>query len=230
MQTILDHLEASIADLRLSDDERRELVNLLRSHGAPEEGLRRVRNRAFEMVQTRLAAGLEAASLVRWLEGVARALDSARGNPVHSEVFFSPGDACQNTICQRFQAVQKSVDVCVFTLSDDRIRDAILAAHRRGVALRFITDNDKASDSGSDVETLRQAGISVVVDQTEAHMHHKYAIFDARWLLNGSFNWTRSASRYNEENLIITDDPELIACFSRHFEQLWIKLAGCENR
>ena len=42
-------------------------------------------------------------------------------------------------------------------------------------------------------------------------MHHKFALFDGRRLMTGSFNWTRSASEQNEENLIVTADPVLVA-------------------
>lgn len=37
---------------------------------------------------------------------------------------------------------------------DYRIYNAILAAHRRNVAIRFISDNDKAEDLGSDIQQL----------------------------------------------------------------------------
>ena len=94
---MLVHLEASIADLRLSDEERRELVSLLRASAMPEEGLRRVRNRAFELVRERLGvvASPDALALLKWLDGVARALDAARGPAalVRSEAYFSPGES-----------------------------------------------------------------------------------------------------------------------------------------
>ncbi|MCB1610410.1 MAG: hypothetical protein KDI60_01280, partial [Xanthomonadales bacterium] len=57
------------------------------------------------------------------------------------------------------------------------------------------------------------------------HMHHKFALFDGRWLLNGSFNWTRSASRANDENLVVTNDPKQLRLFGAQFEGLWERLA-----
>jgi phosphatidylserine/phosphatidylglycerophosphate/cardiolipin synthase-like enzyme len=52
-------------------------------------------------------------------------------------------------------------------------------------------------------------------------MHHKFALFDDRILLNGSFNWTRSASDFNQENLLVIDHPPLVADYVREFEGLW---------
>jgi phosphatidylserine/phosphatidylglycerophosphate/cardiolipin synthase-like enzyme len=56
-------------------------------------------------------------------------------------------------------------------------------------------------------------------------MHHKFALFDRVRLITGSYNWTRGAAEGNEENLIDTADPELVAAFGRAFDALWEKLS-----
>ncbi|QEL21063.1 phospholipase D-like domain-containing protein [Limnoglobus roseus] len=145
-------------------------------------------------------------------------------SPAPAEAYFSPGMACLQQIVHRFVSVRKTVDVCVFTITDDRIASAILAAHRRKVALRIITDNDKAFDLGSDIARFQDAGIAVKIDRTPAHMHHKFAIFDRARLVNGSYNWTRSATDVNAENIIDTGDPALVTAFAAEFERLWKSL------
>ena len=40
-------------------------------------------------------------------------------------------------------------------------------------------------------------------------------------LLNGSYNWTRSASSFNEENLVVSSEPFLVQTFARQFDALW---------
>ncbi len=140
---------------------------------------------------------------------------------VEARAYFSPGDECLKAIRACFDEARETADVCVFTITDDRIREAIVAARRRGVVVRVISDNDKSLDEGSDIEPLRRAGIEVRLDETEAHMHHKFAVFDGRRLLNGSYNWTRSAANYNEENVIVTDDDALVRAFTAEFERLW---------
>lgn len=117
------------------------------------------------------------------------------------------------------------VEVCVFTITDNRISEAIARAHRRGVQVRVVTDDDKLFDPGSDIQQLAAAGVPVRMDKTEYHMHHKFAIFDGTLLLNGSYNWTRAAALYNEENYILTGDPRLIRPFAELFQQLWERFA-----
>lgn len=223
---LLVQLDASLADARLSDDERRVLVHTLREASPPEDGLRQLRNRAFDLVRAR-TADPEQLSLLKWLEGVVRAIDAGRSPDtvaVRSQAFFSPGTACLQAINQQLRAAKRSVDICVFTLSDDRITAEVLAAHRRGVSLRCISDNDKEFDLGSDIGQLRAAGIPVALDRTDAHMHHKFAIFDGMRLLNGSYNWTRSAASFNEENLVLSNDPSLVRRFADEFDSLWKEL------
>lgn len=138
-----------------------------------------------------------------------------------SRAFFSPGDACLEAIRGEFAHAKRTADVCVYTITDDRIRNAMLEAKRRGVVLRVVSDDDKSQDEGSDIEPLRQAGVEVRLDASEAHMHHKFAVFDGARLLTGSYNWTRSAANYNQENVVLTEDPALVQPFAQEFERLW---------
>ena len=229
MNDLLDQLGATIADARLSDDEKRSLVQALRDASPPEEGLRQLRNCAFNLVRERLATGGDAdpLGLLRWLEGVVRALDVGRsvGGAPHASASFSPGPACLQAIQGQLRSARRRIDICVFTLSDDRITEDVLAAHRRGVAVRIVTDNDKEFDAGSDIAALRAAGLPIAVDRTDAHMHHKFTITDDTWLLNGSYNWTRSACFHNEENIVLCNDPGLVRQFQAQFDALWSRFA-----
>ena len=58
-------------------------------------------------------------------------------------------------------------------------------------------------------------------------MHHKFAIFDDAKLWTGSFNWTASANRCNQENVIITTERSVCLQFKNCFDQL---KALCEKR
>lgn len=214
-------LRDAAADLSLDDDERFALREIGR-HVDPER-LRFLRNRAFAIAREVMAAaparGLDA---LRWLEQVVKTLDAV-ALPAASvaRACFAPGDDCLRTLRDLCRGATSTLDVCVFTVSDDRLSAEILACHRRGVAVRVLTDDDKQHDLGIDVAALRDAGVPVRVDRTPNHMHHKFALFDGRLLANGSFNWTRSATMANEENLVVSDDPRLVRSFAGRFEALW---------
>jgi phosphatidylserine/phosphatidylglycerophosphate/cardiolipin synthase-like enzyme len=56
-------------------------------------------------------------------------------------------------------------------------------------------------------------------------MHHKFAIFDGIYLVTGSYNWTRTAASFNEENIVVSSDRRLIGDFRKTFESLWARYA-----
>ena len=221
-------LQRSLADRQLTAAERKQLDAWLDEHADDENERAFVRHRAFELVR-----GIGEAAAIDWLEEVIkrtvktyRLAEAIPLAAIGSKVCFSPGEDCLREIVRQFEQARKSADVCVFTITDDRISGSIEKAHRRGIAIRIVTDNDKALDAGSDIQRLIGAGVPCAIDRTEAHMHHKFAIFDNRQLLSGSFNWTRSATMTNEENLIVTDDDRLVKAFQERFEMLWQRLAG----
>lgn len=223
-------LRDAVQDFSLDAGEKLELRELGKQLDAGR--VRFLRNRAFEIVREVLLEKEavhepgESLAALHWLEQVVKTLDAASDiAPVVSSAYFSPGDSCLRQLGDLMRGCRASLDICVFTIADDRLTDAILACHSRGVQVRVVSDNDKQHDSGSDIGRLRDHGVSIRLDDTPAHMHHKFALFDGRLLANGSFNWTRSATRDNDENLVVSDDANLVRVFDLQFEKLWQRFA-----
>ena len=230
--TIEDALRITLQDHRLSRSEKRALANVIQQHVADDHALAHARSVAFDLARqeiNQLIPGDSSATIpiIDWLEEAIKALSQHSKNDSHSrsQAFFSPHDNCVSKIIRLFDQARNTVDICVFTITDDRIKDAISQAHHRGVQMRIISDNDKSHDLGSDVDQLERLGIPVRCDRTEYHMHHKYALFDRRTMMTGSYNWTRSAANYNEENFIVTADANLVNDFAQAFEKLWKQLS-----
>ena len=218
-------LRATLEDGRLSRTERQALTQVLEDMPLDGARLSQLRARAFALAKQR-TTDPRALEALDWVEELVKLLahlqqSGAAGAAGASHACFSPGDGCLTTILGELSRARRTADICVFTITDDRIAHAILAAHARKVQVRVITDNDKQYDGGSDVARLRGAGIALRVDETEHHMHHKFAVLDGATLLNGSYNWTRSAGAFNEENLVVTSEPGLVQTFSRHFAEMW---------
>lgn len=185
-----------------------------------------LRAKAFDMVRGHLERRSDIEAL-EWLEELVKALNPSNApaaGAIESSAHFSPGADCLEAILAQVRSARASLDVCVFTITDDRISGALAAAHQRGIKVRIISDDDKAHDLGSDVHLLAKGGVPVATDATEDHMHHKFAIIDGRTLLNGSFNWTRSATVGNLENLTLTTDPSMVKAFGAEFDKLWNEL------
>lgn len=222
-QKLENVLLESFEDFKLSTNEKHEFKDLLKEFKQDPTKLSFIRNRAFSLVANNFRSEQPTynASL-KWLEKVVKSIDSVRHfSAILSDSYFSPGDQCANKIISLLIRARVSVDICVFTISDNNISKAIADAHERGVKIKIITDNDKANDLGSDIYSLAKQGVNIRIDQSPNHMHHKFAVVDQKELINGSFNWTRSASKYNQENIVVTNDSNLLASFDKVFDKLW---------
>jgi mitochondrial cardiolipin hydrolase len=232
-------LRQSLADHKLSKSEQSALADWLAKNVQTDQARGLARHVAFEVAKAAVADPASA-ELIDWLEDVMKVLvpnaapvAHAPASPAAGEdlAFFAPGERCLQQIIHRFGQCRRTADVCVFTITDDRISRAILDAHRRGAKVRVVSDNEKCHDPGSDVHRLRDAGVHVKLDDmhrhgrrdphVNGHMHHKFAIFDGARLLNGSYNWTRGAADCNFENLVDTADAKLVAAFAAEFDRLW---------
>lgn len=212
----------TLDDQRLSRKEKRALASALEPLAGDETKLAAARSQAFDLARQQFADPESKAVLSR-LEDVVKLLQpkaSTEQTP-KPEAYFSPGDPCAQRIAQLFHRTQRQADVCVFTITDNDISEAILAAHRRGIRLRILTDDDKSGDLGSDIARFEQEGIAVRLDRSRYHMHHKFAVFDGSLLLTGSYNWTRGAAQFNEENFLLSYDPRLCQAYAQQFERLW---------
>ncbi|XP_023134282.2 mitochondrial cardiolipin hydrolase [Amphiprion ocellaris] len=114
-----------------------------------------------------------------------------------------------------------SLDLCVFAFSHMALSRAVLTLHSRGVAVRVIADKDYAAITGSQIGVLRKAGICVRCDVGSVCMHHKFAVVDGRLLITGSLNWTLTAVQSNMENVLVTEETELVQPFIKEFHRLW---------
>ncbi len=224
-QQFEEELRKTLVDQRLSRTEKRALAELVAEVDPAD--LPKLRSIAFDVARSELEDSKRTKNVLGWLEEVNKTLlpDTDMEQAPPSGAFFSPGDKPLRKILGLLGSARKSVDICVFTITDDRIANAILEVKHRGVRVRIVSDDDKSFDRGSDIRRLGEAGVAVRVDRSPHHMHHKFALFDEVTLLTGSYNWTRSAANHNLENVIVTADSRLVGSFHDMFERLWADLA-----
>lgn len=221
-------LRTTLEDHRLSRGERHALREVIEDLSPTPALLDDIRRRAFALAREVLPEGPDGAA-VDWLEGVVKLLDGLRPRQDElplAEAFFSPGPSCLTRLRSLLEGARRDAGACIYTITDDRISRALLDAHHRGVKIRIVTDDEKVDDEGSDIRRLTHAGIPIVVDGSSALMHHKFLVVDHSIVATGSYNWTRSAADGNQENLVVSSDPRLVASFQAEFERLWTRFGG----
>ena len=78
------------------------------------------------------------------------------------------------------------------------IRDALLAAHRRGVTVQVVAESDNLDRD--EFQELIAAGIPIIGDRSEALMHNKFVIIDRHEVWTGSMNFTLNGAYHNDNN------------------------------
>ncbi|HAS40423.1 MAG TPA: nuclease [Microscillaceae bacterium] len=223
MKELLEMFEKTFEDQKLSSAERKALTQIIRESNLKNNQVGFLRNQVFDIARGAFKS-YPALQVIDWLEQANKLLlksNANLGDSRSNEIYFSPGDACLNAINHALSKARQTINICVFTISDNRITNNIIACHQSGIKVRVITDDDKTQDKGSDIYQMHQAGIPIRTDETPNHMHHKFAIIDNDTLITGSYNWTRSAAQYNHENIFITYDKGSLKSYQEEFDKLW---------
>ena len=148
----------------------------------------------------------------------------AKNVKVHkkSKVLFFPSDYAHKKLLKKLATAKKYCWVCIYCLTNDKISAILWDLFKNGVDVRVITDDETAGNRGSDLVPLAKAGIPIRVDNNkQARMHNKFVVIDDVMLINGSFNFTTSAYKANNENLVISYEHGLVSAFKYEFEKLW---------
>ena len=216
---ILSRFEEASREGWINSSDLQSIHQELEAKGHSSDRLDWLRGQVLQVLHPN-AKDEESRRLVTWAENVMRLLATGSGVDQATRVYFTPGAACHEAVLGCLDAALSSLDICVFTITDDRITDRIRQAAKRGVCVRIITDNEKARDLGSDVYFLAAAGLSVREDFSADHMHHKFAVADSCQVITGSFNWTKG-SCYNYENILLCSDLNVVTAYQREFNRLW---------
>lgn len=139
------------------------------------------------------------------------------------EAYFSPNGGIRDRLLRAINHTKATIDLAIFDFTSGELAGALLAAKERRVTIRIVADARQAKGKHSEIPFLLEKGVKVRLARGNGRgiMHHKFAIFDGRLLVTGSYNWTDSAERFNHENALVLDDSEIIRRYQARFEHLF---------
>ena len=138
------------------------------------------------------------------------------------DVRFTPSTDCEDYIIKYINASEKTIDIAVYSINNDKIVAALKRAYDRGIKLRILTDRLQASAKSSKVIDLYKYGVNIRVNSKHKIEHNKFAIYDGKAASTGSFNWTNPATDKNSENCVfLVRDKNAVNKYYHRFEQLW---------
>ena len=139
--------------------------------------------------------------------------------------YFSDRDRIADRIISAINHTRHTLDIAVYSITQPDLAAAIQAAHKRGVKVRIVTDEEQSRDRHSEIGYLRSVGVPIRVSEgfrgRRSLMHNKFAVFDGNQVETGSYNWTTSATSYNFENAIFISGPRISSRYEEEFQHIW---------
>lgn len=138
-----------------------------------------------------------------------------------TNVYFSPSKGCETNIVDLINKSNHTINIAVYSINNTNIIKAIKNAYDRGVKIRILTDKVQAGSKYSRVVDLYNYGVNIRVHSKFKIEHNKFAIFDSRQIVSGSYNWTNSATYKNSENCVFLVNKRIVNKYGRRFNYLW---------
>ncbi|PWH17161.1 MAG: hypothetical protein DDG60_02660 [Anaerolineae bacterium] len=141
-----------------------------------------------------------------------------------------PAEILAGSLAERLiyyiDSAQTSIHVAAFEIDLTDVSNALIRAHKRGVQVRFITDDefglgaDKKPGHGQ-LAAMKKAGIEIKDDGRNGLMHNKFWIFDGKIVWTGSTNATINGMFEQNNNVIVLKSPDVAAIYERQFADMW---------
>ena len=143
---------------------------------------------------------------------------------------FSPDDNTYDILLKLIDQENEKISIAIFSFTDGVIVKALELAIKRGVVVEIITDKNCLVDRYGKIDDLYHAGASIYVYNPNYYnkkkpgiMHHKFIIFNKNYtqkglVWTGSYNFTKSARYYNQENVIVLNRKGIVSRYAKQFE------------
>jgi len=143
-------------------------------------------------------------------------------NPIRSTDRSLFVDGISVPLVQAIGRTRRTLDIAAFEMNEPTVTQAILDAHRRGVRVRMVTDNEHGLHDGeTTVKQLVEAGIPVVDDNRSGLMHNKFMIMDGQTVWMGATNFTRNGMYRNNNNMVMLRSPQAVTFYQAEFDEMF---------
>jgi phosphatidylserine/phosphatidylglycerophosphate/cardiolipin synthase-like enzyme len=151
------------------------------------------------------------------------AIPAGAGRSAMVEVYYGPDDAPLDRLTMLYRHANRYLYVAVYGLTSPRAVEAMVAAKKRGVDVRLITDRQRIEDVKqlTALRALRLAGIPILINEHDGLMHLKQVVIDDEVNASGSMNHTTSGNRYNDERVDVITDHAITIKAREKFLAMW---------
>jgi phosphatidylserine/phosphatidylglycerophosphate/cardiolipin synthase-like enzyme len=138
------------------------------------------------------------------------------------EIYFSPDDHIATRIIELLRGATKSIYVMAYSFTADDFGDVLRQKAQAGLIVAGVMEESQVkSNKGTEFDPFQQAGLPVYLDGNLGQMHHKVFVIDQNIVITGSYNFSASAERTNDENVLIFFDPQIAEQYLAEFQRVF---------
>lgn len=141
-----------------------------------------------------------------------------------TEVLFSPeqGEEILAELTEAIQGAEERIYILIYSFTLDELARVLIDKHEEGIDVRVVMDRRQANLSWTVAESLREAGVPLIVraGSKGGYMHLKVLIADET-VLTGSYNYSKNATYNSDENFFIIRDKRILQAHLEKFKRLW---------
>jgi phosphatidylserine/phosphatidylglycerophosphate/cardiolipin synthase-like enzyme len=138
------------------------------------------------------------------------------------DTYFSPDDHVLTALYDLLSGADESIYFLAYSFTSNELGDVIRQKADAGLEVKGVMDEEQiASNTGTEFDPFRQAGVDVLIDGNDGLMHHKVFIVDEKIVVLGSYNFSNSAEEKNDENIVIVYNEKIAEFFMQEFERVY---------
>lgn len=142
------------------------------------------------------------------------------------ETYFASEGNVAGRVAEELSHANKSIQFMTFSFTHKAIGQAVMDKFVAGKTVQGVFDNTQAGSRYSKYHELKAAGADVKRDGNPKIMHHKVFIIDGETVITGSFNFSNSANKSNDENLLIIHDKDIAHQYQEEFKRVYAETAN----
>ena len=103
----------------------------------------------------------------------------------------------------KLRQAEQSIYFMVFSFTHNGIGKIMQQRFQDGLDVHGVFEARGSDSDYAEYSAMQSLGMAVVTDGNKWIMHHKVIIIDRATVITGSFNFSKNASRTNDENVLI---------------------------
>ena len=133
------------------------------------------------------------------------------------------GNTCESAYVSLINSATKTIDLAFYSNGDTAIISALKNAAKRGVRVRYVTDNATTISAFGDTSQL---GFKLQRSYSTNLMHNKFFVIDVEdvnkcWIYTGAMNWSIQQINTDYNNALLIQDQSLGRIYTVEFEEMW---------